>query len=316
MAPKSKEEEHSANLPPTVVLPGDDLTEYILGKTKDVLPPQEGKSQITKPKKLGVGLQYDPNTETVRATRAGLLRHRSSTYFVQSNIKRYIPMVGDRVVGIVEERAGGLSPDYYSVNIFGPHPARLHQLSFEGAIKRNRPHLDPGDAVYCRVSSMSPQPPSSSSSSPQQQQQQEMMMMTTEGQRKSSADVEVSCKAGGDGLDGGASRKDWMTDEGTYGQLKGGTIFRTSLGLARELLSPNNVVLDALGRSEKDYGVNIPFEVAIGSNGAVWVHAERPEFVVLVTNAIQNSEVMTPSQVRGMVKSLIQTVKQSILDSE
>jgi hypothetical protein len=43
---------------------------------------------------------------------------------------------------------------------------------------------------------------------------------------------------------GGASQKDWVTGECTYGELKGGTVLKISIGLARELLHPKNVVLE------------------------------------------------------------------------
>lgn len=39
----------------------------------------------------------------------------------------------------------------FVVDIGGPFPAQLPQLSFEGATRRNRPALVPGDAVYARV---------------------------------------------------------------------------------------------------------------------------------------------------------------------
>jgi len=195
---------------------------------------------------------------------------------VLNNTRRYVPLVGDRVLGIVEEQAG----EYYRLNVQGSHPALLHSLSFEGATKRNRPHLTPGSLLYCRVVSSN-----------------------------SEMDPEVSCKVAGDGLaDGGARRRDWMTDEGTYGELKGGTCIRVSLGLARELLLPSNIVLEALGKQ------GLAFEVAIGVNGFVWLHSERPEYTVLIANAVKNSEVMIPSEVREMVASLVKTVRGDFLD--
>jgi len=140
-------------------------------------------------------------------------------------------------------------------------------------------------------------------------------------------DPEVSCKVGGSGAsggntsgkstfnedendeyDGGAARKDWMTNEGTYGPLTGGTSFRISLGLARELLLPNNTVLSALDKS------GIPFEIAMGVNGMVWVNSPEAEITIMLTNAIKNSEVMSEVQVRGMVKVLVKNVKKELED--
>jgi len=137
-------------------------------------------------------------------------------------------------------------------------------------------------------------------------------------------DPEVSCKVGGGGSgnngggkssyneadedDGGAARKDWMTNEGTYGPLAGGTSFRISLGLARELLLPNNAVLAALDKS------GIPFEIAIGVNGMVWVNSPEAEITIMILNALKNSEVMTEEQVRGMVKVMVKNVKKELED--
>jgi len=261
----SNKDNQSDPLIGAVVLPGEDVTDIINSHNK---PTTMSKQQ---PSKIGAGLICDPLTNRVQVTHAGRLirRKASNTFMVISNCKRYIPASRDRVIGIVEERFG----DYYRCNIFGPHSALLPTLAFEGATKRNKPNFSPGSIVYCRVVSA-----------------------------PTDADPELSCKVGGDGLaDGGAARKDWMTDEGTYGELKGGTCVRVSIGLARELLNPKNVVLSALGKS-------LAFEVAIGVNGVLWVHSYSPEHTILICNAIKNSEVMTPEQTRGMVKALLTTV--------
>eukprot|EP00984_Skeletonema_dohrnii_P015919 scaffold6990_cov87-Skeletonema_dohrnii-CCMP3373.AAC.1 len=139
-------------------------------------------------------------------------------------------------------------------------------------------------------------------------------------------DPELSCKVGGgsgnnfssskgksvyndeEEDDGGASGKDWMTNEGTYGPLNGGTSFRVSIGLARELLLPENAVLSALDKS------GIPFEIAIGVNGMVWVNSPDPEITIMISNAIKNSEVMPEDKVRGMVKVMVKNVKKELMD--
>jgi exosome complex component RRP40 len=228
--------------------------------------------------KLGTGLRF--RNDRVLATCAGRLLQRSNnTFFVQQNIQRYRPQVEDRVLGIVEDRvasddSGG---DVYRINIGGSHPALLSNLSFEGATKRNKPNLQTGMILYARVQSVP-----------------DVM------------DPSLSCQLGP--LDGGIPRKDWMTNEGAYGELKGGTATKVSLGLARELLDPKNVVLNELGKS-------LAFEVCVGVNGWIWIHSTRPEHTILIQNAIKNSQVMTEAQVRGMVKTLIQTVHRQIEDA-
>ena len=338
--------------PPLAVLPGDDLTRFILHNPPPVnfspAPRKKKKKKSNKnnsskdddddvdnntniPPKIGTGLicTHEPKSTTnnnnnngtnlnpsirIQAIIAGRLLYRSSsrTWYVASNPRRYhltqSPIssstlakstqqgitanmgVGDRVIGIIEEKA---SADYYRVNIFGSHSALLHVLSFEGATKRNRPQLDPGSLIYCRI---------------------------VQGFGGGRMDPEVSCKVGGSssgkstyneveddiGDDGGAASKDWMTNESTYGSLTGGTSFRISLGLARELLLPNNAVLAALDKS------GIPFEIAIGVNGMVWVNSPEPEITIMLLNALKNSEVMNEEQVRGMVKVMVRQVKKEL----
>lgn len=105
-------------------------------------------------------------------------------------INRYVPAEGDAVVGYILDRHAEVRtmakqqltlqaaevaimnqflhdatamnhllsttlPQNFVVDIGAPFPALLPQLSFEGATKRNRPNLKPGDAVYARVLSAS-----------------------------------------------------------------------------------------------------------------------------------------------------------------
>jgi exosome complex RNA-binding protein Rrp4 len=54
------------------------------------------------------------------------------------------------------------------------------------------------------------------------------------------------------------------------------------------------------------------FEVAVGVNGFLWIHSTAPEYTILIQNAICNSAVLTPAQVRGMVKQLVYTVRKQM----
>lgn len=273
-------------LPPdtlVVVLPGDDVTDRVVQSQPPPSTPTPGstanKAQALP--KLGVGLRYNATTKRITATCAGRLeQHRNNkTFFVQQNTKRYMPALEDRVVVIVEDRVGadGNGGDLYRVVMNGQHPGLLSNLSFEGATKRNKPSLQPGMLLYARIAAL---------------------------YRNGIMDPVLSCQIGH--RDVGVHRKDWMTNEGTYGELKGGTCQRISLGLARELLRPQNVVLAELAQH------HIAFEVAVGVNGYSWVHSTQPEYTILIQNAIQNSEVLTEPQVRGMIKQLVYTVQKQM----
>ncbi|GMY24929.1 putative exosome complex component rrp40 isoform X2 [Fagus crenata] len=87
-----------------------------------------------------------------------------------------------------------------------------------------------------------------------------------------------------------------------FGQLKDGFMFESSTGLSRTLLSsPTCPVLDALGKK-------LSFEIAVGLNGRVWVNATSPSTVIVVANAIMNSESLSGVQQRIMVEKLLQNL--------
>jgi exosome complex component RRP40 len=258
----------------TVVLPGDHVT----------IP-------TDKKYRLGMGLERtvtrsnkgddDSKKQTiVTATLAGRLHQHRDTWFVWTNCKRYLPSQEDRIVGIVLDRMGSnAGGDVYRVDVGGSHTCSLSSLSFEGATKRNRPQLAPGTLVYARIQSYH-----------------------TSG----IVDPVLSCQLGP--KDQGIARRDWMTEEAAYGELKGGTLQKIPLGLARDLLSPSSVVLEELA--------SLPFEVAIGVNGFLWIHAKRSNYTILVRNAILNSQVLTPEQTRAMVRTLKETVQQQLLEED
>ena len=297
MAKKRKQQnQHQQQSPQllVVVLPGDDVTRHVAqqqhhGEDGDASGEEEEEAAAggtsptaAKMPKIGTGLRYDAVTGRVYATVAGRLERRPRrsppVYFVRENLRRYIPSVEDRVVGIVEDRVGsdGAGGDVYRINIGASHPATLSSLSFEGATKRNRPSFKPGQLLYARISDLN----------------------------SSLLDPVLSCQLGPH--DAGIPRRDWMTGEGCYGELKGGTAIRVSTGLARQLLKPDNVVLSELSN------LKLAFEVAVGANGLVWVHSTLPDYTVAIVNAIQNSSVLTEAQTRAMVKSLVYTVKKQI----
>ncbi|KAM6067317.1 exosome complex component RRP40 isoform 3-T3 [Chlamydotis macqueenii] len=86
-------------------------------------------------------------------TKCGLLRHRRAgggaaggggAYWVDSQQKRYVPVKGDHVIGIVTGKAG----DVFKLDVGGSEQASMSYLAFEGATKRNRPNVQVGDLIY------------------------------------------------------------------------------------------------------------------------------------------------------------------------
>ncbi|KAG2441023.1 hypothetical protein HXX76_003876 [Chlamydomonas incerta] len=84
----------------------------------------------------------------VTSLKGGVLKStRTGQLFLEGRQKRYIPAEGDVVVGVINDKHS----ENFTVDIGGPFNAVLPQLSFEGATRRNRPNLHPGDLVYARV---------------------------------------------------------------------------------------------------------------------------------------------------------------------
>lgn len=113
-----------------IVVPGN-IVEGIAGI--------DDKSKVV----LGPGLRRIG--DEVIVSKSGILRSKNpNSYWVDTHQKRYIPIRGEHVVGIVASKAG----DFFKVDIGCSEQASLHYLGFEGATKKNRPVLNVGDVLY------------------------------------------------------------------------------------------------------------------------------------------------------------------------
>lgn len=206
--------------------------------------------------KLGGGLHQ--NCDAISVTKAGKLRFvKPNKYWVESSQKKYVPCVGDNVLGIVVDSKA----DNFLVDIKGPAFAFLPVLSFEGGTRRNIPKFEVGTLIYVRVV-----------------------------KANTGMNPELSCT-------------DATGKAAEYGPLKDGFTFESSTGLARMLLSsPTCPVLEGVGKK-------LSFEIAVGLNGRVWVNAEASSTVILVSNAIMNSESLSGVQQKIMVEKLLQRVQ-------
>lgn len=211
--------------------------------------------------RVGPGLMQSTG-ERVVATRSGELcyKARHAYWWVEhAGGRRYVPALEDLVVGTVV----GQTAEMYTVDIGAAGLATLRCVEgFEGATKRNRPHLATGALVYARVVAAA-----------------------------RDLDAELECMSVRKRADG-------------FGELTGGHVVRCSLGLARSLLDPRCAVLACLGEL-------LPYEVAVGMNGRVWVKAGTPREMVLVANAILNSETLTVPEIKAMVTALFQRLNVS-----
>jgi exosome complex component RRP40 len=201
-----------------------------------------------------VGIQ-PLSEDSVAAIKFGVKKH--VPYLVIDNVhqRTYFPAVDDLVLGTVVDKGA----DTYGVDIgVESGKASLPTLAFEGGSRRNRPNIPVGALVYARV---------------------EVAAKNVE--------TELSCKTP-------FLNKDWVTKETVFGQLKGGYSFPCSLGLSRELLTEDCVVLHLLSEEFR-------YEIAVGVNGRVWVHAESMEETIFLVNAIKNSEGESAEAIKHML---------------
>eukprot|EP00871_Galdieria_phlegrea_P002085 jgi/Galph1/2878/GphlegSOOS_G1523.1 len=142
------------------------------------------------------------------AVKPGYVRQQAnSKIWVETSQRRYIPCIGDTVIGVIMDR----SSDYYVVDIGTNVSALLPVLSFEGATKRNRPHLTTGSIVYARVVSADRE-----------------------------KEPQLSCLLPG-------SQHSWVTGETIFGELSEGFLIHCSINLVRNILIGRNKVFRKLG---------------------------------------------------------------------
>lgn len=223
----------------TVVLPGD----VILNINSDT------KSKVI----IGPGLRVYSNK--VVAAKCGILNKKEpSTYWVDSREKRYIPVRGETVLGVVTSKTG----DAFKVDICSSEQAQLSYLSFEGATKKNRPMINVGDIVYAKlvVANRDMEP--------------ELVCVDSHGK------------------------------QGKLGVLPPeGFMFNTSINLVRKLLHPKCPLLDTFQRV-----LQLPFEVAIGMNGNIWVRARNVNETIAVINVILASEYKTANEIKDLCENI------------
>lgn len=162
--------------------------------------------------KVGRGLLQDK--DAVVSSKVGILRQRTRgkkkrrELWVENNQKRYAPTLDDMVIATVLDKHA----ENYKVDIGASQVARLPVLAFEGASKRNRPHIAVGALVYCRVAMMN-----------------------------KDMETEVTCTSP-------YVKKEWVTGESLFGPLTGGYCFSVSLKLAQKLLDEDSWTLKCIAR--------------------------------------------------------------------
>lgn len=118
----------------------------------------------------------------------------------------------------------------------------LSYLAFEGATKKNRPEINVGDLVYCKVILANPD-----------------------------LEPELVCV-------------DSTGKKGKLGLLEGGGfVFNCSINLVRKILNEKCNLLHLLSKE-------VPYEIAAGINGKIWLNAKSINVVVSLRDTILKAE--------------------------
>lgn len=81
------------------------------------------------------------------------------------------------------------------------------------------------------------------------------------------------------------------------GKIRGGSM--TVILLVCRLLNPTCAVLSSLAAA-------LPFEVAIGMNGCVWVNSGSPKHTIVITTAITHAQHVSDDDVPSVVRRLLE----------
>ncbi|CAD7085765.1 unnamed protein product [Hermetia illucens] len=220
-----------------------------------VLVPGEAVSEIeevAKTKKVVLGPGLRRTNDSVLACKAGVLCKKAPNMFwIDSYQRRYVPVRGECVLGVVTQKAG----DIFRVDIGAHEQACLSYLAFEGATKKNRPDIQLGDLLYARlvVASRDLEP--------------ELVCVNSHGKKEK------------------------------LGVLNDGFVFNCSINLVRKILNKNCPLLQALQRE-------MPFEVAVGMNGRIWIKAKTMRETIAVGNAILATEFVSNDDIRKLCENI------------
>lgn len=220
----------------TIVMPGDVISEAVeLGKTKKLV--------------IGPGLRHF--NDVVVASKAGVLRQKKNTFWVDYFQRRYTPVRGETVVGIVAGRAG----DIFRIDIGTHDPANLSYLGFEGATKKNRPDVNIGDVVFAKL------------------------LVANKD-----LEPELACV-------------DSLGKKGKLGILSEGLVFSCSMNLVRKISKVNCPLI--LGMQNE-----IPFEIAIGMNGRLWIKAKTIRETIALGTAILAAEKASDEDIKKICSTI------------
>ncbi|KAL5369427.1 hypothetical protein CPHLJ_3g780 [Cryptosporidium parvum] len=199
----------------------------------------------------------------------------------------YIPRKGDVVVGTIINKLG----EFYKVSLNCSHDGILPDMAFEGATKRNKPNLVPGNYVCSRINYVDLE----------------------------SGEIELTCITP-------EEKKTWSNNENYLGVLKNSNYKNTNIiedysksdrsslpgesqscikdgmtvtvpqSVAQILLADQSYVLEALSKY-------FAYEICVGQNGIIWFSASNIKEMLLIMSALKVIPNCTKPQLEVILES-------------
>ena len=241
----------------------------IPGDMINEVPPEnddESSEKINGGVVLGPGLSREG--AFVYSTKCGILKHKKP---LEHDIF-WVDTHSKRYVPTKGEYVLGIvsakAGDTFRVDIGTAEPASLSYLAFEGATKKNRPSVNLGDVIYARLLVAS------------RDMEAELVCVDSYGKRA------------GMGVIGS------IDPINTNVMASNSLLFTVPLNLVRKLLSKSCVLLTTLGK-------HIPYEIAVGMNGRIWIRGKKVRDTICLANAISVAEHMTNDEIIRMSNKLV-----------
>ncbi|KAG5440629.1 hypothetical protein PCK2_000339 [Pneumocystis canis] len=214
--------------------------------------------ETSTPGRIGRGFTYFCTTRHLSATHAGRLLKQKKTFSIDYHCGKYLPVVGDSVIGqVVVRHAEGYKVDLGSIRL-----AQLGALAFGNTTRKNRPNLQIGALVYAHV-------------------------IYTDKE----IEPEIEC------IDPTGQHPS------IFGELKGGFLIHgISTRLCQKILEKDHPLLSTLSTS-------IPFEIAVGLNGKIWIHSKHVGITIALVQAIKICESLNNDEIIKMCYQTIKDVK-------
>lgn len=176
-----------------------------------------------------------------------------------------MPAKNDLVIGIIKVRTS----EHFIVDIAAPLDGILGGLEFDGATKRNKPNLQVGATVFCRISEYS-----------------------------KFMGARLSCLNKGYNTSKNVSKSE-DSKGGEMGELKGGLMVYASPHRHPQI---QKEVMERVGKCAK-------FEAAFGRNGRIWINAGSSHNVNVIANMVGVIESRGLSEGIPIVESMMSLIK-------